>query len=172
MMSRLLYAALSIVALSSAANAQSVTAERPWAMAQSEAPGANSPDSTSGAAPADVPTPPVTTHIPSGSDAAKFNAAADADDKILIMARAVSLTPEQRRLISSALAGEDKSGPHADFEPQISALMPPSAIVKDLPGEVTTRIPRIERYKYALVDNKILLVDPVNSYIVLDIIDR
>jgi hypothetical protein len=98
------------------------------AMAQSEQPNAGA--STTGAAPTDLPNPPGVFHIPSARDAAKFNAAADADDKKPTMAHALGLTAAQRQMISSSLAGGE-SAPSADFKPEVTALMPKSAKVQD-----------------------------------------
>ena len=131
-------------------------------------------NSTTGAAPTDQPNPPVVLHIPSGTDSAKFNKAADADDKKPTMAHALALTEEQRKLISSSLAGgkAQGSGERPDFKPEVAALMPKSAKVQDLPGEITAKMPWVAPYKYAVVDDKILLIDPVNSFMVVDILNR
>jgi hypothetical protein len=148
------------------------------AMAQSAPADQGFHNSTTGAAPTDQPNPPLVLHIPSGSDAAKFNAATGADDKKPTMAHVLALTDAQRQLISSSLAGgkvqgsaQESSG-RPDFKPEVAALMPKSAKVQDLPGEVTAKMPWVAPYKYAVVDDKILLVDPVNSFMVVDILNR
>lgn len=149
------------------------------AMAQSEPakpgaepakPGAH--NSTTGAASTDVPMPSVVTHIPSGNDAAKFNPAADANDKKPTIAHALALTDEQRREISGMLAGKGVESGQPDFKPEVAALMPKSTKVQDLPGEIAAKIPWVKPYKYAVVDGKILLVDPVNSFVVVEILNR
>jgi len=133
---------------------------------------AGSQNSTTGAASTDVPMPSVVTHIMSGADAAKFNAAADADDKRPTLAHALALTDEQKRLISSSVvAGKETSGP-ADFKPEVAALAPSSAKLQDLPPEITAKIPHLQPYKVAVVDNQILLVDPGNSNVVVGILNR
>lgn len=142
------------------------------AMAQSDAANPGPHNSTTGAASTDVPNPPVMLHIPSPNDAAKFNKAADADDKKPTMAHALALTDEQRRFISGSLAGKGEGSGQPDFKPEVAALMPRSAKPQDLPGEVAAKIPWVAPYKFAVVEDKILLVDPVNSFMVVEILNR
>ncbi len=134
-------------------------------------PAAATHNSTTGAASTDVPMPSVVTHIPSGNDAAKFNAAADADDRKPTLAHAFALTEEQKRLISSSVTGKD-SGTALEFKPEVAALAPKSITLRDMPREVTARIPYLQPYKVAVVDNQVLLVDPGNSNVVLGIVNR
>ena len=141
------------------------------ALAQGAPPGWQH-NSTTGAASTDIPNPPVVVHIPSPQDAAKFNRDADADDKKPTMAHALALTEEQRRFISSSIGGKGQASGQPDFKPEVAALMPQSAKPQDLPGDIAGRIPWIAPYKYALVEDKILLVDPVNSFMVVEILNR
>ena len=141
------------------------------ALAQSS-PAVGPHNSTTGAASTDIPKPPVVLHIPSASDAAKFNQNADADDKKPIIAHALVLADEQRRFISASIVGKGESSGQPEFKPQVAALMPKSAKPQDLPGEVGAKIPWVAPYKYALVEDKVLLVDPVNSYLVVGILNR
>lgn len=50
--------------------------------------------------------------------------------------------------------------------------MPKSAKVQDLPADITGKIPWLAPYKVALVGNEILLVDPGNSFVVVNILNR
>jgi hypothetical protein len=142
------------------------------AMAQSDPANQGPHNSTTGAASTDVPNPPVVLHIPSANDAAKFNKTADVDDKKPTMAHALALTDEQRRFISGSIAGKGGGSGQPDFKPEVAALMPRSATPQDLPGEVAAKIPWVAPYKFALVEDKILLVDPVNSFMVVEILNR
>ncbi len=154
------------------------------AMAQSEPPPAmmNAPaqsdpqptgphNSTTGAASTDVPMPAVMTHIPSGNDAAKFNAAADADDKKPTLAHAFALTDEQKQLIGSSVTGKGEGGA-LDFKPEVAALAPKSITLQDMPREVIAKIPYLQPYKVAVVNNQVLLVDPSNSNVVVGVVNR
>ena len=117
---------------------------------------------------------PLSTHIPSPQDAAKFNPTADANDKKPTMAHAFALTDDQRRQIAGMLSGgkAQEAGQRSDFPPEVAARMPASAKVNDLPNEVTAQTPTLKPYKYAVVDGKILIVDPVNGYMVVEILNR
>jgi len=147
------------------------SSETPATAPSAPPPAAGPHNSTTGAASTDVPMPSVVRHIPSGNDAAKFNAAADADDKKPTLAHALALTDEQKRLIASSVAGKDSSPP-ADFKPEVAALAPSSIKAQDLPPEITAKIPWLQPYKVAVMDNQILLVDPGNSNVVVGILDR
>jgi hypothetical protein len=142
------------------------------ALAQGSPPPQWQHNSTTGAASTDIANPPVVVHIPSGQDAAKFNREADADDQKPTMAHALALTDEQRRFISSSISGKGQPSGQPDFKPEVAALMPQSAKPQDLPGDIAAKMPWVAPYKYALIEDKILLVDPVNSYIVLEILNR
>lgn len=128
-------------------------------------------NSTTGAASTDVPTPRVVTHILSGQDAAKFNADVAADDAKPTLAHALGLTDEQKRLIASGVSKETPSQ-QLDFKPEVAALVPKSTKVEDLAADVTAKWSWLAPYKVAVVDNKILLVDPINSNLVVGMIDR
>jgi hypothetical protein len=151
---------------SSQTPARSETSVTPQAQA-----GEQPHNSTTGAASTDVPTPSVVTHILSGQDAAKFNAETAANDAKPTMAHAFGLTDEQKRLIASSVTGKDESAKPA-LKPEIATLMPPSLKVQDLPGDVTAKIPWLMPYKVALAGDQVLIVDPVNSHLVVGIIDR
>jgi hypothetical protein len=142
------------------------------AMAQSDPANPGQHNSTTGAASTDVPNPRVVLHIPSPNDAAKFNQTADAGDKKPTMAHALALTDEQRRFIAGSIAGKGEGSGQPDFKPEVAALMPKSAKPQDFPGEVAARIPWVAPYKFAVVEDKILLVDPVNSFMVVEILNR
>lgn len=163
-------AAILLVGAAGLAMAQS---EPPPAMMnqQAQSPAAGQHNSTTGAASTDVPMPPTVTHIMTGNDAAKFNATAAADDARPTLAHALALTDEQRRLIASSVTG-NAEGAAPDFKPEVAALMPKSAKVQDLPADVTGKIPWLAPYKVALVGNEILLVDPGNSFVVVNILNR
>lgn len=158
-----------VVALASlpGAMAQSGTAN-PQTQSTPADPAASNP--TTGVAPADQPVE----RLPSTNDAAKFNAAADAGDRMPILALSLMLTNEQRRLISQALnkSGQSKgSTERPGFTPEVTALMPDAATVADLPGDLTAQIPQLKPYKYAVIGDKVLLVDPVNSFVVVGIVN-
>ena len=142
------------------------------AMAQSSPATQGLHNSTTGAASTDIPNPPSVVHIPSPNDAAKFNKVADADDKKPTMAHALALTDEQRRFISASVVGKGEGSGQPDFKPEVAALMPKSAKPQDLSAEVATKMPWLAPYKYAVVEDKILLVDPVNSFMVVEILNR
>ena len=133
-----------------------------------EAPSVNSFDSaTVGVA------PPADTHLPSPADAAKHNPQVDECDKLPSMARVLELNDQQHRLIAQNVgANALHSDVKLSIEPVVTGLIPQSVPLSDLPENVLKEIPDATPYKYAIVDDRILLVAPVNSNMVIDIIAR
>ena len=128
---------------------------------------------TSGSATVGVAPPAADIHVPSPADAAKHNPRVAERDKLPIMARVLELNDRQHRLIAQSIgANAPRSDVKLGFEPVVTGLIPQTVPLSDLPANVLGEIPAAKPYKYAIVDNRILLVDPVNSYMVVDIIAR
>jgi hypothetical protein len=107
------------------------------------------------------------------ADAAKHTPQVDERDKLPIMARVLELNDQQHRLIAQSVgANAPRSDVKLSVEPVVTGLIPQTVPLSDLPANVLNEIPAAIPYKYAIVDNRILLVDPVNSYMVIDIIAR
>lgn len=117
--------------------------------------------------------PPADTHLPSPADAAKHNPKVAERDKLPIMARVLELNDQQHRMIAQSIASNaPRSDVKLGFEPVVTGLIPKNIELSELPANVVSDIPAAKPYKYAIVDNRILLVDPVNSNMVIDIIAR
>jgi hypothetical protein len=103
---------------------------------------------------------------PENSDTvpAKFSAKNAADDKLITVAYTFKLlTDEQRRAIFEALK-ERPAG--AAFNADVGAELPLSVELKAVPDEVTRRVPQTNGYRYAVADNRVLLVSPVTRIVV------
>src|SRR5262245_33385540 len=122
--------------------------EEPSSHAPSAAPPANAvfvngalavPD-----APADTETVP-----------AKFSAKNAADDKLITVAYTFkTLTDEQRRAIFDALKGQPAAAVNAD----VGTELPPGIELRAVPDEVAARVPQTKGYRYAVTNNRVLLV--------------
>ena len=95
---------------------------------------------------------------------AKFSEQNAADDKLSIAAYTFKLlTEEQRRAIYTALKGQP-AGPA--FNADIGAELPSSVELRPMPDDVVARVQQTKDYRYAVADNRVLLVSPVTPYVV------
>jgi hypothetical protein len=103
---------------------------------------------------------------PANSDTvpAKFSEKNAADDKLITLAYTFrSLTDEQRRAIYQALKDQP---PGAAFNADIGVELPPAVELRAIPAEVANRVPQTRDYRYAVADNRVLLVSPINRVVV------
>ena len=104
-------------------------------------------------APADTETAP-----------SKFSAKNAADDKLIILAYTFKLlTDEQRRAIYDGLKGQ-RAG--AAFNADIGVELPSSVELRPVPNDVAARVAQTDGYLYAVADDRVLLVAPVNRVVV------
>jgi len=95
---------------------------------------------------------------------AKFSEKNAADDKLITVAYTFKLlTDEQRRAIFEALKDRPAG---AAFNADVGAELPLSVELKAVPDEVTRRVPQTDGYRYAVADNRVLLVSPVTRIVV------
>jgi hypothetical protein len=95
---------------------------------------------------------------------AKFSEKNAADDKLITTAYTLkALTPEQRRAIFQALKDQPAGGA---FNADVGAKLPPAIELRSLPAELATQVPQAKDYQYAVADNRVLLVAPINRVVV------
>jgi Protein of unknown function (DUF1236) len=89
---------------------------------------------------------------------AKFSAKNAADDRLVTVAYTFkNLTDEQRRAIYQAL--KDQPAGRA-FNADVGVELPAAVELKPMPDEVAQRVPQTKDYRYAVADNRVLLVSP------------
>jgi Protein of unknown function (DUF1236) len=95
---------------------------------------------------------------------AKFSEKNAADDKLITVAYTFKLlTDEQRRAIFDALKDRPAG---AAFNADVGTELPTAVELKAVPDEVTRRVPQTSGYRYAVADNRVLLVSPVTRIVV------
>ena len=78
------------------------------------------------------------------------------------------LTGSQEQMIWQSVSGQntrDMAAPSV-FEPSVGAMVPASVALRAWPSKVTGRIPAVRPYAYAVLDTKVLIVNPTNKKIV------
>jgi hypothetical protein len=95
---------------------------------------------------------------------AKFSEKNAADDKLITLAYTFKLlTDEQRRAIYDGLKGQS-DGPA--FNADVGVELPASVELRPVPNDVAARVTQTSDYRYAVADNRVLLVSPVTRYVV------
>jgi Protein of unknown function (DUF1236) len=93
---------------------------------------------------------------------AKFSEKNAADDKLITLAYTFKLlTDEQRRAIYEGLKGQE-AGPAFN----VGVELPSSTELRPVPNDVAARVPQTKDYRYAVADNRVLLVSPVGRLVV------
>ena len=86
---------------------------------------------------------------------AKFSAKNAADDALITVAYTFkTLTDDERRAIFEALKGQ----PAAAFNADVGTELPPGIELRPVPDEVVARVPQTKGYRYAVTNNRVLLV--------------
>jgi hypothetical protein len=95
---------------------------------------------------------------------AKFSEKNAADDKLITLAYTFKLlTDEQRRAIYEGLKGQP-AGPA--FNADVAVELPFSVELRPVPNDVTARVAQTEGYLYAVANDRVLLVAPLNRVVV------
>ena len=89
---------------------------------------------------------------------AKFSKKNAADDQLVTVAYTFkNLSDEERRAIYQAL--KDQPAGRA-FNADVGVELPTTVELKPMPDEVAQRVPQTKDYRYAVADNRVLLVSP------------
>ncbi|MGA7487101.1 MAG: DUF1236 domain-containing protein [Xanthobacteraceae bacterium] len=103
---------------------------------------------------------------PANSDTvpAKFSAQNAADDKLSTLAYTFkTLSEEQRRAIYEGLKNQP---PGAAFNAEVGVVLPPAVELRAMPDDIARRVPQTGDYRYAVADNRVLLVSPLSRAVV------
>jgi hypothetical protein len=86
---------------------------------------------------------------------AKFSAKNAADDALITIAYTFkTLTDDERRAIFEALKGQ----PAAAFNADVGTELAPTIELRAVPDEVAARVPQTKGYRFAVANNRVLLV--------------
>lgn len=84
----------------------------------------------------------------------------------------LELTPVQRQTIYRTIVRERATpAQQATVEYRVGTRIPQSATLYAVPQEVAVEVPAIQSYKYMVVNNRVLLVDPATSQVVAEVVD-
>jgi hypothetical protein len=83
----------------------------------------------------------------------------------------LELTPVQRRTIYRTIVRDRMAPAEPTIEYRVGARVPDRVQLYSVPQEVAVEVPAIRSYKYMVVNNRVVLVDPVTSQVVDEVVD-
>lgn len=83
----------------------------------------------------------------------------------------LELTPVQRQTIYRTIVREQAAPVQATTEYRVGTRISQGTTLYAVPQEVAVEVPAIRSYKYMVVNNRVLLVDPATSQVVAEVVD-
>jgi hypothetical protein len=89
-----------------------------------------------------------------------------------VVRQRVELTPQQRTTVYRTIV-KDRTVAAApgDVELRVGARVPATAQLYAIPQSVAVEVPTVQAYKYMVVNNRVVLVDPATSTVVGEIVE-
>ena len=94
-----------------------------------------------------------------------------AESRTVVTTEPLELTPVQRRTIYRTIVRERVAPAEPTIEYRVGARLPDSVRLYSVPQEVAVEVPAIRSYKYMVVNNRVVLVDPATSQVVEEVVD-
>lgn len=88
----------------------------------------------------------------------------------VVQERPLMLSPEQRTTVYRTIRQREVA-PSAGVEVSVGARVPGTVQLYDVPQSVAVEVPAVRSYKYMVVNNRVVLVDPATSTIVAEFAD-
>jgi len=89
----------------------------------------------------------------------------------IVTEQPLQLTPVQRQTIYRTIVRERVRPAQPTVEYRVGMRVPPTAQIYTVPETVAVEVPAIKTYKYMMVNNRVVLIDPATSQVVDEIID-
>lgn len=93
------------------------------------------------------------------------------ETQTIVTEQPLQLTPVQRQVIYRTIVRERVLPTQPTVEYRVGTRVPESARLYSVPETVAVEVPTIRRYKYMMVNNRVVLVDPATSQVVEEIVD-
>ena len=93
------------------------------------------------------------------------------ESRTVVTTEPLELTPVQRRTIYRTIVRERVAPAEPTIEYRVGARLPDSVRLYSVPQEVAVEVPMIRSYKYMVVNNRVVLVDPATSLVVEEVVD-
>ena len=91
--------------------------------------------------------------------------------RTVVTTEPLQLTPVQRQTIYRTIVRERVALAQPTVEYRVGARIPESVQLYAVPQEVAVEVPTIRTYKYMVVNNRVVLIDPATSEVVAEVVD-
>ena len=89
-----------------------------------------------------------------------------AESRTVVTTEPLELTPVQRRTIYRTIVRERVSPARPTVEYRVGTRVPESVQLYAVPQDVAVEVPAIRSYKYMVVNDRVVLIDPATSEVV------
>ncbi len=93
------------------------------------------------------------------------------DPGTVVMTRPLELTPVQRQMIYHTIVRERVAPARATANYRVGMRVPENIQLYPVPEAVAVEVPAIRSYKYMIVNNRLVLVDPTTSEVIAEVAD-
>ncbi len=93
------------------------------------------------------------------------------ETRTIVTTQPLALTPVQRQTVYRTIVRERVQPAQPTVEYRVGMRVPESARLYMVPQEVAVEVPAVKTYKYMMVNNRVVLVDPVTSEVVAEFAD-
>jgi Protein of unknown function (DUF1236) len=93
------------------------------------------------------------------------------ESRTVVTTEPLQLTPVQRRTIYRTIVRERVTPARPTVEYRVGTRVPESVHLYAVPQEVAVEVPEIRAYKYMVVNDRVVLIDPATSEVVAEVAD-
>jgi hypothetical protein len=93
------------------------------------------------------------------------------ETRTVVTTQPLELSPVQRQTIYRTIRRAPVQTVQPTVEYRVGSRVPQSARLYEVPQDVAVEVPAIRSYKYMMVNDRVVLVDPATSEIVADFAD-
>ena len=93
------------------------------------------------------------------------------ESRTVVTTEPLQLTPVQRQTIYRMIVRERVAPARPTVEYRVGTRMPESVRLYSVPQEVAVEVPAIRSYKYMVVNDHVVLIDPATSEVVAELAD-
>jgi hypothetical protein len=93
------------------------------------------------------------------------------ESRTVVTTEPLELTPVQRRTVYRTIVRERVTPARPTVEYRVGTRVPESVQLYSVPQEVAVEVPSIRQYKYMVVNDRVVLIDPATSEVVAELAD-
>jgi Protein of unknown function (DUF1236) len=91
------------------------------------------------------------------------------ESRTVVTTEPIQLTPVQRQTIYRTIVRERVSPARPTVEYRVGTRVPESVQLYSVPQEIAVEVPTIRSYKYMVVNDRVVLIDPATSEVVAEL---